>query len=199
MLCRTCSHRHLNQAQDHDLWIVGDHLLAYMQLVPKITQYWNQGCLPQIKIISHGRWWKHLPKQKEPKLVPSATAAGTPLTSCPLSHGPCQEQHMFVNPNLKTAVPVAVERARGDTKGLAGIPTLRHTCNGCMWDKVEKYLQQLCLGWVWPWLLAHRQEGPLQDLTCPGRTEVVKSMSTNKLWPHPVSCLGHSPWEILEL
>lgn len=59
---------------------------------------------------------------------------------------------MFANPNLgphqKTPVPVAVERARGGTKGLAGIPILRHTRNGCMWDKVEKYLQQLCLGWV---------------------------------------------------
>lgn len=55
-----------------------------------------------------------------------------------------------------------------------------------------------CLGWVWP-MLAHRQEGPLQDLTCPGRTEVIKSMPTNKVWPHPVSCLGHSPWQILGL
>lgn len=40
------------------------------------------------------------------------------------------------------------------------------------------------------------RRGPLQDLTCPGRTEVVKSMPTNELWSHPVSCLGHSPWEI---
>lgn len=167
-------------------------------------QHWNQGCLPQIKIISPGRWWKQLPKQKEPNLAPSATATGTALTPCPLlSHGARQEQCMFANPNLgphqKTPVPVAVERARGGTKGLAGIPILRHTRNGCMWDKVEKYLQQLCLGWVWPWLLAHRQEGPLQDLTCPGRTEVVKSMPTNELWPHPVSCLGWSRWDILEL
>lgn len=91
---------------------------------------------------------------------------------------------MCVTPNLephqKTPAHVAVERARGDSKGLAGISTLRHICNGCTWDNVKKHL---CLAWVWPWLLAHRQEGPLQHLTCPGRTEVMKSMPTNKLWP----------------
>lgn len=57
---------------------------------------------------------------------------------------------MFVNPNLgahqDTPAHVAVERARADTKGLAGIPTLRHTCNGYMWDKVEKYLQAAVSG-----------------------------------------------------
>lgn len=86
---------------------------------------------------------------------------------------------MFVNPDLglhqDTPAHLAVERARGDTKGLAGIPTLRHSSNGCMWDKVEKYLQAAVSGLGLTMAASTRQEGPLWDLTCPWRTEVMKS------------------------
>lgn len=51
---------------------------------------------------------------------------------------------MFVNPSLglhqKTSAQVPVERAGG------GTPILRHTCNGCMWDKMQKYLQAAVSG-----------------------------------------------------
>lgn len=41
MLCKLCSHGHLNQDQDRSLWIEGARLLAYAQVVRKITQRWN--------------------------------------------------------------------------------------------------------------------------------------------------------------
>lgn len=55
------------------------------------------------------------------------------------------------------------------------------------------------LNWVWPQLQAHGQEGPLQNLMCPRRMQVLKSIPTNKLWPHTVRHPRHSPWQILWL
>lgn len=134
----------------------------------------------------------------------SAAAAGRPLAPCPLSHSASKSRACMQN---QTWDPARRHQCMSLRRGREQVPggwryhfPSSDTCMtdrlGIRWRSISKAEY---LSWVWPQLQAPGQEGPLQNLMCPSRMQVLKSIPTNKLWPHTVRHPGHSPWQILWL